>query len=79
VLSFAEASRVSDNPSFFVDFDTASAVGRIIFWSTGNYDLTVQKLDAAEPVAISGWPKLVSDENFEGVFDRFLTLVRECC
>jgi hypothetical protein len=61
-----------------VDFDHASAVGRIIFWSTGNYDLTVQQLDEAEPVYISGWPKRVSDENFEGVFGRFVALVREC-
>lgn len=76
-FTFAEASKASDNPAFFVDFDNASALGRIIFWSTGDYDLTVQQIDEAEPVYISGWPKLVTDENFEKVFGRFVALVRE--
>ena len=76
-FTFAEASKASDNAAFFVDLDNASAVGRIIFWSTGDYDLTVQQLDAAEPVYISGWPKPVTDENFEEVFGRFVALVSE--
>lgn len=75
-FTFAEAAKVSDNPAFFVDFDNANAVGRIIFWSTGDYDLTVQQRDAAQPNYISGWPKLVANENFEEVFGRFVALVR---
>jgi len=76
-FTFAEASKASDNPAFFVDFDNASVVGRIIFWSTGEYDLHVQQIHAAEPVYISGWPRPVTDENFAEVFGRFVALVRE--
>ncbi len=76
-FTFAEASKVSDNPAFFLDFDDANTVGRIVFWSTGEYDLTVQQIDAAEPVYISGWPTPATDENFEEVFGRFVALVRE--
>jgi hypothetical protein len=77
-FTFEKPSEVSANPAFFVDLDYASVVGRIIFWSTGDYDLTVHKQDAEEPVRISGWPECVSNENFEGVFHRFVALVREC-
>jgi len=77
-FTFAEASKVSSNPSFFVDLDYESVVSRIIFWSTGDYDLTVYQQDSAEPVRISGWPKRVADENFEEVFGGFVALVRDC-
>lgn len=76
-FAFTEASKASDNPAFFLDLDNANAVSRVVFWSTGDYDLSVQQIDAAEPVYVSGWPKPVTDENFEEVFGRFVALVRE--
>jgi hypothetical protein len=70
-----EESRASDNPSFFVDVDAADNLGRIVVWSTGDFDLSVHLHLSEEAHPMTELPEQVTDQNFEALFDRFVAAV----
>lgn len=76
-VTFTSHSKASEKPAFFVDLDYAKAMGRVIFWSTGDYAPEVMHIETSKPVFIAGWPRAVTDENFEEVFSFFVATVRD--
>lgn len=72
---FTEESRASINPAFFVDFDRGRNLGRIVVWSSGDFDISihVDLSTVAHPMA--DLPKQATDQNFKGLFDRFVAEV----
>ena len=76
-LTFTDASKVSDNPAFFVDLDTPARIGRIVIWSDGTYDVHAAEVGSGNTINIVGWPSPITDENFEETLNRFVELVNE--
>ena len=75
-FTFTEESRVSDNPAFFVDVDTDNNVGRIIVWSTGDFDVSVHRNLSETAQPIPDLPSEATDQNFRVLFDRFVAFVK---
>lgn len=69
---FSEESSASENPAFFVDLDTSRNLGRIIVWSSGDFDISVHLNLSAEPHRIADLPAQATDQNFGAIFDRFV-------
>lgn len=69
--TFAEGS-----PCFYVDLDNDSTCGRIILRSTGDFDVSIQRILSDEPTAIPDLPAEATDDNIEAIFARFVEGVR---
>ncbi len=74
---FAEESKASTNPAFFIDLDKNRNLGRIIVWSTGEFDISVHLHLSAEAHPMADLPKQATDQNFKVIFDRFVSEVAD--
>lgn len=73
--AFAEDSRASANPAFLVDFDADRNLGRIIVWSSGDFDISVHRDLSTEAHPIADLPQQATDQNFRVLFGRFVAEV----
>lgn len=72
---FAQESKASTNPAFFVDLDKNRNLGRIIVWSSGDFDISVHLNLSAEAHPMADLPNQATDQNFKAIFDRFVSEV----
>ena len=73
--TFTEESKASSKPAFFVDFDKGCNLGRIIVWSSGEFDISIHLDLSKEARPMADLPKQATDQNFKALFDRFIAEV----
>ena len=73
--TFTEESKASTNPAFFVDFETDRNLGRIIVWSSGDFDISIHRDLAPKAHPMADLPEQVTDQNFKTLFDRLVAEV----
>ena len=60
---------------FFVDVETDRNLGRIVVWSSGDFDLSVYLDLSKEAHPMADLPKQATNQNFKAIFDRFVAEV----
>lgn len=73
--TFTEESKASTNPAFFVDLEKDRNLGRIIVWSSGDFDISIHRDLSPEAQPMSDLPNQATDQNFKTLFDQFVAEV----